>query len=72
MSTQDREDHTTYKVVVNHEDHYSIWPTDRENAPGWRDAGKQGSRRECLDHIKSVWTDVRPPSLTKRTAHEAS
>jgi MbtH protein len=47
MSTQDWEDNTTYKVVVNHEDHYSIWPTDRENVPGWRDAGKQGSKQSA-------------------------
>jgi MbtH protein len=72
MSVQDREDNTTYKVVVNHEDQYSIWPADRENALGWRDAGKQGSKQECLDHIKGVWTDMRPLSLRKRMAQEAS
>ena len=43
MSTQDRDDNTTYKVVVNHEDQYSIWPAERGTALGWRDAGKQGS-----------------------------
>ena len=26
------EDKTTYKVVVNHEEQYSIWPADRANA----------------------------------------
>ena len=72
MSTQEREDSTTYKVVVNHEDQYSIWPADRENPLGWRDAGKQGSKQDCLDYIKGVWTDMRPLSLRKRMAQEAS
>ena len=52
-----------YKVVVNDEEQYSIWPAGRENALGWKDAGKSGSRGECLEHIKSVWTDMRPRSL---------
>lgn len=60
----DHEDDTTiYKVVVNHEEQYSIWPADRENAPGWRDAGTSGSKAECLAHIERVWTDMRPLSL---------
>jgi MbtH protein len=56
-------DVATYKVVVNHEEQYSIWPADRDNAPGWRDAGRSGSREECLAYIKDVWTDMRPLSL---------
>jgi MbtH protein len=54
-----------YKVVVNHEEQYSIWPAQRANAPGWRDAGKQGTKGDCLDFIKEVWTDMRPLSLRK-------
>lgn len=54
-----------YKVVLNHEEQYSIWPADRENALGWKDAGKQGTKDECLAHIKEVWTDMRPLSLRK-------
>lgn len=52
-----------YKVVINHELQYSIWPADRENAPGWADAGKSGSKEECLAFITDVWTDMRPRSL---------
>jgi MbtH protein len=51
------------KVVVNDEEQYSIWPADRENAPGWRDAGKAGTKEECLAWISDVWTDMRPSSL---------
>ena len=32
------EDERQYKVVVNDEEQYSIWPAAKTNAPGWRDA----------------------------------
>jgi len=54
-----------FKVVLNHEEQYSVWPADRENPSGWRDAGIQGSRQDCLEYIKTVWTDMRPLSLRK-------
>jgi MbtH protein len=59
----DREDTTIYKVVVNHEEQYSIWPEYKENPLGWRDVGKAGPKAECLAFIKDVWTDMRPLSL---------
>ena len=61
----DDEDTRTYKVVVNHEEQYSIWLVGRENALGWNDAGKEGTKQECLDYIEEVWTDMRPLSLRK-------
>jgi MbtH protein len=63
---EEREDNTTYKVVVNHEVQYSIWPADRENPLGWTDAGKAGPKAECLAYIKEVWNDMRPLSLRKK------
>ncbi len=66
MSWDDSDDKTIYKVVINHEEQYSIWPVDKENAPGWKDVGKQGTKQECLDYIKEVWTDMRPLSLRKK------
>ena len=72
MNRQDQDDTTTYKVVVNHEEQYSIWAADRENPIGWRDAGKSGSKQECLDYIKGVWTDMRPLSLRKAMTQPAS
>ena len=62
----EQEDRVQYKVVLNHEEQYSIWPADRENAPGWRDAGPTGTKAECLAYIEKVWTDMRPLSLRKR------
>jgi len=66
----DSEDTQRYKVVLNHEEQYSIWPADRDNAPGWRDAGKQGSKAECLAYINEVWTDMRPLSLRRQMEPE--
>lgn len=66
------EDTTRYKVVINHEEQYSIWPADRENALGWQDAGRAGTKLECLAYIEEVWTDMRPLSLRKRLLEEAS
>ena len=66
MDRDAREDNRMYKVIVNHEEQYSIWPADRENALGWNDAGKSGTKGECLAYIKEVWTDMKPTSLRKK------
>ena len=65
MPLDEEEDKTIYKVVVNHEEQYSIWPADRKNPLGWRDVGRSGLKLECLSYIKKVWTDMRPLSLRK-------
>ena len=62
----EEQESTVYKVVVNHEEQYSIWPADREIPLGWRDAGKTGPKQECLSFISEVWTDMRPLSLRKK------
>ncbi len=66
MYQDEKEDNTIYKVVVNHEEQYSIWPADRDNAIGWKDVGKSGLKQECLEYIKEIWTDMRPLSLRKK------
>ena len=55
-----------FKVVLNDEDQYSIWPVSRANPAGWRDEGTTGSRDKCLAHIERVWTDMRPRSVRER------
>jgi uncharacterized protein YbdZ (MbtH family) len=65
-NTSDGEDNTIYKVVMNHEEQYSIWPDYKELPNGWRYGGKTGLKSECLAHIKEVWTDMRPLSLRKK------
>jgi MbtH protein len=71
MNQNEPEETTIYKVVVNHEEQYSIWPADRENPLGWQDAGKSGSKAECLAYIAEVWTDMRPASLRKKMEEAA-
>ena len=66
MNTDDRQDDEIYKVVVNHEEQYSIWSAERANPLGWTDAGKSGSKTECLAFIKDVWTDMRPLTLRRK------
>jgi uncharacterized protein YbdZ (MbtH family) len=65
-SASETEETTLYKVVVNHEDQYSIWPAGRDNPLGWMDGGKAGPKNECLAYIKAAWTDMRPLSLRKQ------
>lgn len=69
--SQESEDTTIYRVVINHEEQYSIWPVGRELPLGWREAGKSGPQEECLAYIKEVWTDMRPLSLRKKMEEQA-
>jgi MbtH protein len=66
MSSIFDSDDATFRVVMNHEEQYSIWAADRELPAGWREAGKTGTKRECLDYIDCTWTDMRPLSLRLR------
>lgn len=66
MSSDDREDTTVYTAVVNHEEQYSIWPSDRELPLGWTATGTPGQKQEVLAYIEQVWTDMRPLSLRRK------
>ena len=66
MREDEGEDPVTYRVVMNHEEQYSIWPADREIPLGWKDAGKTGPKADCLAYIEEVWTDMRPLSLRRK------
>ncbi|MGW4641580.1 MbtH family protein [Sphaerisporangium sp. NPDC004334] len=63
MAGSEPEDSVQYEVVVNDEGQYSIWWIGRERPAGWHAEGKQGTRAECLDHVDTVWTDMRPASV---------
>jgi uncharacterized protein YbdZ (MbtH family) len=65
MQDHDEDPFDRYAVVVNDEEQYSIWPVEKPMPSGWRAAGREGSKQECLDHIGEVWTDMRPLSLRK-------
>lgn len=56
-----------FRVVINLEDQYSIWPIRKQIPYGWNEVGKIGTKEECLSHIKEVWTDMKPRSLKEAT-----
>jgi MbtH protein len=64
-------DDVVFRVVMNDEEQYSVWPADRDLPPGWSATGVSGSSADCLAHIDEVWTDMRPASLRQadRTAN---
>jgi len=66
MIRDEGDDGAAYKILVNHEEQYSIWPLARANPLGWIDAGKSGPIDECLHYIEEKWTDMRPLSLRTR------
>jgi MbtH protein len=59
-----------FRVVVNVEEQYSIWPAERELPDGWRDVGVGGTREQCLAYVDEHWTDMRPLSLRKAMAED--
>jgi MbtH protein len=61
---------TPFRVVVNPEEQYSLWPVDRELPNGWKATGTQGTKEQCLAHIKEVWVDMRPLSLRQQMAQK--
>jgi MbtH protein len=71
MTLEVKEDPTVYKVVLNHEEQYAIWPAYRENPCGWSDAGKAGLKNQCLAYINELWTDMRPLSLRRKVEEAA-
>lgn len=70
-STGEEEDTRVYKVVINHEEQYSIWFADRDPPLGWQAVGKEGLKTECLSYIDEVWTDMRPLSLRNKMEADA-
>jgi MbtH protein len=52
-----------YKVLVNDEGQYSLWPVFRQLPDGWAAVGPTGERQLCLDWIEAHWTDMRPKSI---------
>jgi len=61
--SEDRED--IYRVIVNNEEQYSIWPADREVPAGWNDADKSGPKEEVLEYIKQIWLDSAPDHIRR-------
>ncbi|MDX8148918.1 MbtH family protein [Lentzea sp. BCCO 10_0061] len=67
MSVDDADLTAPYRVVVNDEEQYSIWPDGREVPAGWRVVREAAPKADCLDYVEEIWTDMRPLS-TRRGA----
>jgi MbtH protein len=65
------DDTTTYQVLRNDEEQYSLWPLTLDIPAGWQAVGKQGTKAECMSYVDEVWTDMRPRSLREQMAADA-
>lgn len=65
MSVDDADLTAPYRVVVNDEEQYSIWPEGREVPAGWRVVRETGPKADCLEYIEEVWIDMRPLSMRR-------
>ncbi|MEY9878221.1 MbtH protein [Streptacidiphilus sp. MAP12-33] len=52
-----------FLVLFNDEGQYSLWPEFAEVPDGWTCELGPADRATCIEHISSVWTDMRPLSL---------
>jgi len=66
MGDDAAEDRDSYFVVVNHEEQYSIWLSDKDVPLGWKTIGEPAPKSKCLGYIDQVWTDMRPLSVRLR------
>lgn len=71
MESQEQTERDDYIVVMNHEEQYSIWFTDKEIPLGWEKVSGPATKEACLKHIKETWTDMRPLSLRKKMEEQA-
>ena len=48
MQEDEREDTTIYKVVINHEEQYSIWPLEYEVPKGFEPISDECALEDCV------------------------
>ena len=56
-------DTTRFKVVINHEEQYTVIPIDETPSRYLREVGKTGTKEQCLNFIEEVWTDMKSTDL---------
>jgi len=57
MAWDEEDDTQTFKILIDSNKKYQIWPLNKKNPIGWNKVGKTGSKKECLKYIEEVWTD---------------
>jgi MbtH protein len=52
-----------FKVLINHEEQFSLWPADLDTPGGWTETGVCAAKEDCDKYLEETWTDMRPKSL---------
>jgi MbtH protein len=63
---------SSYLVLRNDEDQYSLWPGQIAVPSGWQCVYGPDSRSACLAYVERHWTDMRPRSLVERMDRRGS
>ena len=58
-----------FHVLTNSEGQHSLWPVFKAVPEGWEISLRSADRSECLKHIDSNWTDMRPVSLRRQMSN---
>ena len=58
MTNPFENDNYTYKVLINEEGQYSLWPVFLDVPIGWNVVHEEASRHDCLQYVENTWTDL--------------
>lgn len=50
-----------YRVIINDEGCYSIWPSDKRLPPGWKPTGFSSTAEVALNQIAELWRSAARP-----------
>jgi uncharacterized protein YbdZ (MbtH family) len=62
------DDSAGFFVLINHEEHHSLWPSFAEIPVGWHVIYGKADRTACLGYIERNWPDIRSKSLREKLA----
>lgn len=62
---------TQWKVLINEEEQYGLYPAELPSPAGWREAGFLGSEEACMAYVDQHWVDMRPASLRRAMTTDA-
>jgi MbtH protein len=57
-----------YRLVMNGEEQYAVWPVADELPEGWVWAGETAAGSDSAAALAPLWTDMRPASLREAMA----
>jgi MbtH protein len=63
ISDYEAPENERFVVVVNDEGQHSILLDAIDIPGGWESVGFEGTKAECLEHVREIWTDIRPRSV---------